>query len=85
MIPCYQAIMFFNRRKKTLRVDPKKRRCQHVAISRDNQILFLMPRAEARGVAENVNCVNCQFSTTWVAWTIVFNLSIKVNINKINM
>ena len=56
-----------------------------MAISRDNQILFLMPRAEARGVAENVNCVNCQFSATWVAWTIVFNLSIKVNINKINM
>ena len=66
-------------------MDPKKRRYQHEAISRDNQILFLMPRAEARGVAENVNCVNCQFSTTWVAWTIVFNLSIKVNINKINM
>ena len=74
--------MFFNRRKKTLRVDPKKRRYQHVAISRDNQILFLMPRAEARGVAENVDCVN---STKWVAWTIVFNLSIKVNINIINM
>ena len=46
---------FFSRRRKMWRADQRKRKSQPEVISRDNPTSFWMPRAGARGEAENDN------------------------------